>query len=156
MGRVAARRAMHLMERVKTCVAILERVYDLLTPRQWLCGRGCKTQDLSNSRAIARICAAGQATPQTAPALAAAKSLSHRVRAKSGDFCALALACTPVQAASHHFELIPIALQRGCVEIANTFLGPPAEDRLISHERTPCYWIVCYRFSLILANGRPP
>jgi hypothetical protein len=40
---------------------------------------------------------------------------------KSGDFCALSLACTPVQAASHRFELIPIALQRGGVEIVNTF-----------------------------------
>jgi hypothetical protein len=40
---------------------------------------------------------------------------------QSGDFFALTLACTPVQAASHHFELIPIALQRGSVEIVNTF-----------------------------------
>jgi hypothetical protein len=40
---------------------------------------------------------------------------------QSGDFCALSLACTPVQAASHRFELIPIALQRGGVEIVNTF-----------------------------------
>ena len=40
---------------------------------------------------------------------------------KWGDFCALALACTPVQAAGLPFELIPIALQRGRVEIANTF-----------------------------------
>jgi len=40
---------------------------------------------------------------------------------KSGDFFALALACTSVQAANHRFELIPIARQRGCVEIVNTF-----------------------------------
>jgi hypothetical protein len=40
---------------------------------------------------------------------------------KSGDFFALALACTPVQAAFHPFEPIPIALQRRCVEILNTF-----------------------------------
>jgi len=59
--------------------------------------------------------------PQTAPDRAPAKPLSRRVGAKSGDFCVLSLACTPVQAASHHFELIPIALQRGCVEIANKF-----------------------------------
>ncbi|WP_230630376.1 hypothetical protein, partial [Comamonas testosteroni] len=44
-----------------------------------------------------------------------------RVGVKSGDFCALSLACTSVQAAGHRFELIPIALQRGCVEIVNTF-----------------------------------
>ncbi|MDR0215846.1 MAG: hypothetical protein LBJ15_17860, partial [Comamonas sp.] len=61
-----------------------------------------------------------------------AEPLSRRVGVKSGDFCALSLACTPVQAASHRFELIPIALQRGCVEIVNTFLAnlqtkkPPA------------------------------
>jgi len=42
---------------------------------------------------------------------------------KSGDFCALALACTPVQAALHPFELIPIALQRGCVETLNRFFS---------------------------------
>ena len=42
---------------------------------------------------------------------------------KSGDFFALALACTPVQAAFHPFELIPIALQRGCVETLNRFLA---------------------------------
>ncbi|WP_230630391.1 hypothetical protein, partial [Comamonas testosteroni] len=52
-----------------------------------------------------------------------AKTLSRRVGAKSDDFCVLSLACTPVQAASHHFELIPIALQRGCVEIVNMLLG---------------------------------
>jgi hypothetical protein len=39
----------------------------------------------------------------------------------AGDFFALTLACTPVQAEIHRFELIPIALQRGCVEIVNTF-----------------------------------
>ena len=76
----------------------------------------------SNSSAVARICADGEATPQTAPDRASAKTLSRRVGAKSGDFYALTLACTPVQAASHRFELIPIALQRGCVEIASSFL----------------------------------
>jgi hypothetical protein len=40
---------------------------------------------------------------------------------KSGDFFALALACTLVQAANQPFELIPIALQRGCVKMANSF-----------------------------------
>ncbi len=44
-----------------------------------------------------------------------------RVGAKSGYFLALKLACTLVQAAPHRFELIPIALQRACVEIVNTF-----------------------------------
>jgi hypothetical protein len=39
------------------------------------------------------------------------------------DLLALSLACTPVQAAFHRFERIPIAPQRGCVEIVNTFLG---------------------------------
>ncbi|MBS3018983.1 hypothetical protein DJFAAGMI_01722 [Comamonas sp. PE63] len=78
----------------------------------------------SNSRAIARIRAAGEATPQIAPDGAPAKTLSRRVGAKSGDFCALSLACTPVQAAIHRFELAPIALQRGCVEIVNTLLDP--------------------------------
>ncbi|AIJ49722.1 hypothetical protein O987_28382 [Comamonas testosteroni TK102] len=86
---------------------------------------GCKgaaprARHRSNSRAIARIRAAGEATSQTAPDRAPAKPLSRRVGAQSGDFCALTLACTPVQAASHRFELIPIALQRGCVEIVNT------------------------------------
>ncbi len=78
----------------------------------------------SNSRAIARIRAAGEATPQTAPDGAPAKTLSRRGGAKSGDFCALSLACTAVQAAIHRFELVPIALQRGCVEIVNTLLDP--------------------------------
>ena len=39
------------------------------------------------------------------------------------DLLALALACTPVQAVAQHFELILIALQRGCVEIVDTFSG---------------------------------
>jgi hypothetical protein len=52
-----------------------------------------------------------------------AKPLPRRVEVKSGDFFALALACTPVQAALHRFERIPIAPQRGCVEIVNTFLA---------------------------------
>jgi hypothetical protein len=40
---------------------------------------------------------------------------------KSGDFFALRLACTPVQAASHRFELIPITPQRSSDKIVNTF-----------------------------------
>ena len=49
----------------------VERVDNLLVPRQRLCGRGCKgaaprARYRSNSRAIARIRAAGEATPQTA------------------------------------------------------------------------------------------
>jgi ribulose-phosphate 3-epimerase len=32
-----------------------------------------------------------------------------------------------VQAAPHRLELIPIALQRACVEIVNTLLGPDVE-----------------------------
>jgi hypothetical protein len=39
----------------------------------------------------------------------------------AGGIFALTLACTPVQAACQRFELIPMALQRGCVEIVNTF-----------------------------------
>jgi hypothetical protein len=39
---------------------------------------------------------------------------------KAGDFFALALACTVVQAANQPFELIPIALQRGCAKMANS------------------------------------
>ena len=39
--------------------------------------------------------------------------------------CALTPACTPVQAVSHRFELIPMALQRGCLEIVNTFSARP-------------------------------
>ncbi|MFE1572430.1 hypothetical protein ACFIQG_11490 [Comamonas odontotermitis] len=45
-----------------------------------------------------------------------------------GDFFALALACTSVQAAAQCFELIPIALQRGCVEIVNTLLAPQSSS----------------------------
>ncbi len=60
-----------------------------------------------------------RASAQKSPA----KPLSLRVGVKSGDFCALALACTPVQAALHPFELIPIALQRGCVETLNRFFS---------------------------------
>ena len=82
-----------------------------------------------NTAAIAMLLR-GFATTQTAPARAAlagrpfpgsAKPLSLWVGVKSGDFFALALACTPVQAAFHPFEPIPIALQRRCVEILNTF-----------------------------------
>ena len=77
---------------------------------------GCEAQCAANSQLLASA-----ATKQTAPSRAPPNPLSLWVGVKSGDFFALALACTPVQAAAQRFELIPIALQRGCVEIVNTF-----------------------------------
>jgi len=87
-------------------------------------GGGPRARYRSNSRAIARIRAAGEATPQTAPDRACAKPLSRRGGAKSGDLLRAVSCLHPGASKSHRFELIPIALQRGCVEIVNTLLDP--------------------------------
>ncbi len=74
---------------------------------------GCKARYHSISRAIARIRNVADRSQSPCP-----EGL-ERNRAISVRWL---VACTPVQATSHRFELIPIALQRGCVEILNTFL----------------------------------
>ena len=85
------------------------------------------TQCAANSRLLASAATAQTAPYPGVPDRESPNPLSLRIGVKSGDFCALALACTPVQAAAQRFELIPIALQRGCVEIVNTFLGLSAK-----------------------------
>jgi hypothetical protein len=74
--------------------------------------------DARRDTAAIAVLLRGFATPQTARKDTVPKV--ERNRAISVRCLLLA----PVQAASHRFELIPIALQRGCVEIVNTFSKP--------------------------------
>ena len=108
----------------------LERVYDLLAPRQRLCGLGCKAQHRSNSRAIARICNAADYPQSLCPAGL------ERNRAISARCLLLAPRC---KRRVTRFELIPIALQRGGVEIVNTFLEVQRqlEHVLVLHPALP-------------------
>ena len=79
----------------------LEHVDDLLAPRRCLCGMGCEARQRSEPR----YCKDSQQSRPPAKPLALDACIW--VGVKSGDFYAL--------------RLIPIAPQRGGVEIVNTF-----------------------------------